>query len=153
MFRPALIGVIVFFLIGLGLLTGAVFSAQSNIESRRRWESHTDWVRTEGVIESVDRVRQDDGDYFYRGVLGWSGPDGGYYSQTVTSGSSTISRGDTRPIRYNPRNPTESEPITPPVSGWFLTVILGVMGTVFALIPVKFLFSAHKSTTSTSPTE
>lgn len=121
-------GVIIGFvcgLIGIGLVIGAIFAGSYYSSIKKRY------VKIDGVIDSIERTRDSDGDsnetvyvsYVY---------DGMYYEHArINFYSSDMYEGKAIKIYVDPKNPRH---IVSSGGAMFVPILLGVMGAVFTLV-------------------
>jgi hypothetical protein len=134
--RPTLIGIVAFFILSAGLLAGSAFSVHKTQQQRKLWESHSGWVRTDGVLRDCSYSYYDNRERYYTAQLQWTTPNGGTYSSRLVA-SYAYTCGEHMPIRYNPANPAESDSVNPPGGYWLVTALLAFMGLAFGGIAAR----------------
>lgn len=129
----------VFGLVGLGLLVGATISYLSARDFTTHSMSTTGIVRT--FNRSVSRSSKGGTSVTYAPVVEYTAADGQPYTFTSSLSSSppAYQEGQAVPVLYDPALPTKAE-INDFMSMYFVTLILGFMGTIFATIGGCVLF-------------
>lgn len=127
---------IVFFLVGVGMLTGGFFM----------WRSHATFVahaaHADGVVTDLDYQRSSKGGGTYHPRVDFTAANGTVVHYTSSSGSNPApySRGDHVVMLYDPANPERAQ-IDSFMENWFVTLFLGGMGLVFALVGGGIIWS------------
>ncbi|MDR3386501.1 MAG: DUF3592 domain-containing protein [Rudaea sp.] len=119
----------IFFVVGMGMLTGGI----------SLWRSHSDFMAhalsAEGVVTDQAYRRSTKGGGTYSPVVEFNTPDGKIVHMTGATGSGTPSyvRGERVRVLYDGANPEHAQ-IDSFMESWFGILILGGMGLVFALV-------------------
>lgn len=130
---------IIFFIAGLGMLTGGFFV----------WRSHANFVahasHADGTVTDLDYQRSSKGKGTYHPVVEFSAQNGKIIHFTSGSGSNpaSYSRGDHLHVLYDGANP-EHASIDSFMSNWFGTLILGGLGLLFTLAGGGIVWSRLK---------
>jgi hypothetical protein len=126
---------IVFFLAGVGMLTGSFFAWRSFAD----FSAHAKSV--DGVVVDLAYLQSSKGRGTYAPVAEFTAADGSkvHVTGSVSSSSPAYSRGDHLRILYDPANPEHAR-IDSFSETWFGPVLLAGMGTVFALVGGGIVF-------------
>ena len=126
--KPGLLFTLIFGLVGLGLLAGAVYALSSTLSFRSNSK------RAEGVVVELQR-----GGKGAKPVVEWKDSKGGVHRVTggVSSSPPAYSVGEKTDVRYDPAHPEDAR-IDGFLENWFVALILGILGTVFFSIGAGF---------------
>lgn len=133
----------IFFVVGLGMLTGGFFAWRNHEEFR----AHA--LKTEGVVIDFVRHVSDDSkrgkSVTYAPLVKFTDQNEHViqFSSSVSSGSPGYSRGDRVAVLYDPTTPEKAQ-IDSFMENWFVTLILGGMGVIFTLLGATLLTSQIK---------
>jgi len=125
----------VFLAVGLGMFAGGFLA----------WRSHAAFaahaLRADGIVVDQARSSGSKGGTMYSPVVEFSTADGRTVRVTgsVSSSSPSYARGDHVPVLYDPAN-AEQARLDSFMEAWFVTLIMGGLGSVFGLIGGGFLF-------------
>lgn len=132
---------IIFFLVGVGLLVGGIFS----VKNTKQFLAAA--VKASGVVErlELDSSRDSDGHYSstYFPVVQFQTPDGRSISFRSSSGSNppAFAEGEAVQVLYDPSVPQRAK-IDTFMSVWFGNLLLCVMGLLFSGIGGGMLYAA-----------
>lgn len=127
---------IVFFLVGVGMLTGGFFLWRSNAS----FAAHA--VHADGVVTDLDYQSSSKGKGTYHPLVDFTAANGTVVHYTSSSGSNpaAYSRGDHVAMLYDPANPEHAQ-IDSFMENWFGTLMLGAFGLVSTLIGGGIIWS------------
>lgn len=99
-------------------------------------------ARATGTVIAITSYRDSDGDTMYRPVVEFTDAAGNRreFSSDISSSSSEFSRGETVDVIYDPAQP-ENAIIDSFMERFFLPLIFGGLGSIFALIGGGILFA------------
>lgn len=120
----------IFALVGLGMLGGAAYSAYETVTFGKTAG------RAQGAVTALNYKHSSDGGGTYYPVVQWRAPDGRSRSFEGSVGSSPAAydTGETVEVLYAPDDYANAR--LGGLSQWFLPVLLGVMGAMFAGLPL-----------------
>jgi hypothetical protein len=126
--KVGLLFTLVFGLIGVGLLAGALYALSSTISFRSNSK------RAEGVVVDLDWRSGSASP-----VVEWKDPKGGVHriSGGVSSKPPAYSKGEKVDVRYDAANPDHAR-IDGFLENWFVAMILGILGAVFGGVGAGF---------------
>ncbi len=126
--------VLVFGLVGVGLLTGAFFALKSEMSFR------ADSVTAEGTVVDLAPTTDSDGKVLHKPVVDFIDRNDQRHRITGTTASSPPSYriGEAVTVRYRPAEPTDAH-LDSFMDSWLLVVILGGIGLVFTAFAAGFL--------------
>jgi len=132
-----LLFVLLFGLVGLGLLTGAFFAVRSEINFR------TGAISVPGTVVDLEPTQGRRGGTLYKPVFKFTDRNDRVHRITSSLASSPPSfrRGEVVTVRYRPENPNDAH-LDSFMESWFLPLILGGPGTVFTGIAAGFVVYA-----------
>ena len=137
-----LIAAIIFFIVGVGILTGGFFMIKSTISFLNNSE------KTEGVVTNIIQSRSSDsGNYMYSPEVSFVDNNEKTISFTsnVSSNVSTYKMGDKIPVIFNKENSQDAK-INTAFQLWFGPALMTVLGIIFFLIGLLTLIrQARKS--------
>jgi hypothetical protein len=127
----------VFGLVGLGLLTGAFFALRSEMSFR------SGALTAEGTVVDLVTTTGSRGGTLYKPVVEYVDRNDRKHRLTagVASSPPSYRLGESVTVRYRPEDPRNAE-LDSFMNSWFLTVILGAIGTVFTSIAAGFVIYA-----------
>lgn len=128
----------VFLIVGLAMLSGAIYLYQS----KRAFLDRA--VTVQGTVTELLPSRSDNSTT-YKPVVAYTTKDGKQieFTSSVSSNPPSYHEGETVEIFYDPADPYDAE-INGFVSLWLAPLILGILGTVFSLIGFSIIFFAKR---------
>jgi hypothetical protein len=129
--------VLVFGLVGLGLLTGAFFALRSEISFR------AGALSAPGTVLDLAPTTDSKGTTMYKPVFEFTDRSDRMHRITgsVASSPPSFERGEAVTVRYRPENP-ENAHLDSFMDSWFLALIFGGLGIVFTSIAAGFVIYA-----------
>lgn len=117
----------IFAVVGVGLLVGAIVAA---VVGQRFMEKA---VLVDGTIVRIETSRDSDGDTHHSVYVSYDFEGASYNDVRLSSYSSTMYEGKAIALYVDPENPRH---IASSLDTWLVSLILGIMGLVFALVGV-----------------
>lgn len=130
----ALIVGIIFFFVGVVILTGDFFVTNGVVSFLKSS------IISEGKVTDIVKSRSDKGQYMYSPEVSFTDPDGKVFSFTsnLSTNSPNYTVGETVSILYNKSNHQDAK-INTFFQLWFGTMILSILGIVFFVIGLSIL--------------
>jgi len=131
--------ILVFGLVGLGLLTGTFFALSSEISFR------AGALSAPGTVVDLVPTTDSEGETLYKPVFEFTDRNDRVRRVTgsVASRPPSYGRGEAVTVRYRPENP-ENAHLDSFMDSWFLVLILGGLGAVFTSIAAGFVIYAAR---------
>jgi hypothetical protein len=141
----AILPALLFFLIGIGMLTGSALATRAVLAERDLRAAHArDWTPVDAVVVNLTDDRDADGERFYWRTVEWAGADGERHELRFASNDLGPGIGEHVAMRYDPADSATAEFVDGSTAWFPAALVFGILGIVFTWLPVKVVWAGRR---------